>query len=334
MDTTADTSRGAPRADSQNRVRGRSVLGAYGALAKVRLSSLVLLTTAIGFVLASAGHVDWWLLVCTLAGTAASAFGVNAINQCMEVRRDALMERTRNRPLPAGRISLARGWLFGVVLALGGPLWLLLTVSGLVAGLSLLCELVYVLAYTPLKTRTPTNTLVGAVCGALPPMMGWAAAAGGLSAGAWILAAILFVWQIPHFLALAWMYRDDYRRGGFCMLPLFDRDGRATCQAVVLYALTLVPVTLALSAAGVAGWIYAAGATLLGAVLVGLSWRLYRRRNARAARHVFLGSVIYLPLLLGLMLADRPAPAADAPAPVPVVEPAAQFAVAPADVDG
>ncbi len=277
----------------------------YLRLSKARLSGLVLATTAVGFLLGGGSDVNWLLLVCTLAGTGCAALGINAVNQCMESDRDARMARTRNRPLPAGTISPRAAWSFGISLSVIGPVFLALTVDTLTAGLAVLCELVYVLVYTPLKVRSPLNTLVGAVCGAIPPMIGWAAAAGSLGAGAWVLGAILFVWQIPHFLALAWMYRSDYERGGFRMLPMFDTAGQATCQAVLLYTLALVPVTLMLTVVGVAGWVYAGGALVLG-ILFGLpGLKLYRRRDADAARRVFLASVIYLPLLLALMVTDR-----------------------------
>ena len=277
----------------------------YTELVKLRLSLLVVATTAIGFVLASVGGFDWLLFVWTLAGTACSAFGINAVNQCIEIDRDARMERTRMRPLPARRLALGAGWGIGLALSVVGPLVLWLAVNWLTAVLALVCQLIYVLIYTPMKVRSPLNTLVGAVCGAIPPMMGWTAAVGTLEIGAWVLGVILFIWQVPHFLALAWMYRDDYARGGFQMLPAGDRDGAATCQAVMLFSLALLPVTLMLSVVGVTGWIYAIGAIGLGGVLVLLSWRLDQVRDVAAARRVFLASVIYLPLLLLLMLADR-----------------------------
>ncbi len=280
-------------------------LGAYLVLSKARLSALVLLTTGIGYGLAPAAGTDWLVLAATLLGTTFAAFGVNAINQVMEIERDARMLRTRRRPLPAGTIRPAAGLAYGLGLALAGPLLLLVAVNPLTALLSLTCEILYVAVYTPLKTRTPLNTLVGAVCGAIPPMMGWAAAAGTLGAGAWVLAAILFIWQIPHFLALAWMHRDDYRRGGFHMLPIRDADGQTTCQTILVFGLALIPVTLMLTPAGVSGPWYAGGALLLGMLFVTLCAALYRCRQTRRARGVFLASVIYLPLLMGLMVADR-----------------------------
>jgi len=283
-------------------------LGACLELAKARLCALVLLTTAVGFLLGSCAGADWPLLIITLVGTAFSALGINAVNQCIEVDRDAQMVRTRRRPLPAGVISRRAGWGFGITLSVTGPVLLGLAVNPLTAALAVSCQLIYVLVYTPLKVRNPLNTLVGAVCGAMPPMIGWTAASGRFDAGAWVLGAILFVWQIPHFLALAWIYREDYARGGFCMLPTFDATGQATCQAVSLYSLTLIPVTLMLTLVGVTGWMYAAGALVLGSMLGTAVLRLYRKRSVGNARRVFLASVIYLPLLLALMVADRASP--------------------------
>ncbi|MFQ5807125.1 MAG: heme o synthase, partial [Phycisphaerae bacterium] len=274
-------------------------------LSKARLCALVLLTTFVGFLLGSQAGIDWRLAISALLGTAFSAFGINAVNQCMEADRDARMIRTRGRPLPAGLISRRAGWMFGISLAAAGALLLALTVNLLTAALALACQLIYVLIYTPLKVRSSLNTLVGAICGAIPPMMGWTAATGRLDAGAWVLGAILFVWQVPHFLSLAWMYREDYARGGFRMLPTFDGTGQATCQAVLLYSLVLIPVTLMLTVVGITGWVYAAGALVLGGLLSALGLRLYRERGVGSARRVFLASVVYLPLLLGLMVTDR-----------------------------
>lgn len=286
----------------------RATVGAFLELSKARLSALVLATTAVGFVLAAGPDTGWGRLVWTLVGTALAACGANALNQCVEVRRDARMHRTRRRPLPCGRLTRRAAWLFALSTAIVGPLLLAASVNATAALLALLTVVIYVFAYTPLKLRSPFNTLVGAVCGAIPPMIGWAGAAGSLSMGAWLLAAILFVWQIPHFLALAWLYRDDYRRAGFRMLPVLDPNGRMTCRVIVLYSLTLLPVTLMLSITGMTGSVYAIGAVVLGAGLVALGLQLYRRRSASNARRLFLASVIYLPLLLGLMLLDRPGP--------------------------
>lgn len=274
-------------------------------LGKARLSALVLMTTAVGFVLAEPGPIAWAPFLVTLAGTALAALGANAWNQILEAPRDARMLRTQRRPLPSGALSRSAAVWFATGCTLVGPLLLGVLVNWLAAFLALATLLIYVGLYTPMKVRTPLNTLVGAVCGAIPPMVGWSAAAGDLGAGAWVLAAILFVWQIPHFLALAWMYRDDYERGGFRMLPVIDRDGRATCQATLLYSVTLIPAAMMLTLTGATGVTYAIAAAALGAALSLLAWRFHRERTYARARAVFLASVIYLPLLLALMVMDR-----------------------------
>jgi len=322
--TTIETSRPAVAARDV-----RATVGALLELSKHRLSSLVLLTTLVGFLLAAPGGVAWELLLATMLGTGLAAFGANALNQCLEVERDARMPRTRGRPLPSGRLSAATAWSYGVACSLIGPVILAGLVNVQAATLALATELIYLLVYTPLKTRSPLNTLVGAVCGALPPMIGWAAATGRLDAGAWVLGAILFVWQIPHFLALAWLYREDYQAGGFRMLPVVDVHGERTCQAILLYSLTLVPVALMLSLTGTTGRLYAVGAASLGLGLSALAAVLYRARSRANARRVFAASIVYLPLLLVLMLADRGPLDAGAAANAPTEASSVRFAAPP-----
>ncbi len=283
----------------------RIQLGAYLELAKARLIGLILMTTAAGFLLASEGLIVWARLGWTLIGTALAAAGANGLNQCMEADRDARMRRSCRRPLPSGRLSRCDALVFALGTAIAGPLVLAVLVDLLTAALALTSQLVYLSLYTPLKTRTPLSTLVGAVCGAIPPMMGWTAACGRLGPGAWILGAILFFWQVPHFLSLAWAYRDDYARGGFRILPVLDRSGQVTGQVIVLYSLTLVPLGLAATLAGISGGVYAVGSLLLGGVLVALAVRLYQRCRIADARRLFLASVMYLAALLGLMVFDR-----------------------------
>lgn len=289
----------------------RSTLTLFLELSKARLCAMVLITTLVGFLLASETGVNWLRLALTLAGTALAAFGANAWNQCIEARRDARMRRTARRPLPSGELSPRAAWVFSLSTSAAGPLVLWLAVNELSAYLAILTLISYVGVYTPLKTITPFNTLVGAVCGAIPPMLGWAAASGSLNAGAWLLGGVLFIWQIPHFLALAWLYRDDYERGGFRMLPVVDREGRLTAYVAMIYSAALIPVTLLLTRIGVAGGAFAAGALVLGVGLVLLSARLLWTRADVDARRLFLASVIYLPLLLGLLVADRRAPLRD-----------------------
>lgn len=287
--------------------RGR--LADASALLKARLVALVLVTTAVGFVLAEQGPLHWSLLLLTIVGTAMAAGSAMVLNQVLEVDRDGLMLRTRHRPLPAGRVRQTTALAIGGVLGLGGIALLLLLVHPLAAILAGANVLLYAFVYTPLKTRTTLNTVVGAVTGAIPPMIGWAAATGSIAPatqwGAWLLGSILFLWQLPHFLALAWMYRADYQRGGFRMLPQVDRDGRLTAQVVLLSSLALVPASLMAVGAGLAGPVYAVGALVLGLMLVVLSAGLVRARSERAARRVFFASLVYLPLLLAFMVADH-----------------------------
>lgn len=306
------------------RAEGRSLIGLYLELTKARLSAMVVLTTAAGFVMATpaaAAGIDWVRMVLTITGTALAAGGVNALNQLIEMRRDALMHRTRNRPLPSGGLSPTHGLVFALVNAYVGVAILGLTVNLAAAGLAFATILIYVLLYTPLKTRSTVNTLVGAVCGAIPPMIGWVAASGRLDLGAWILGGLLFVWQIPHFFALAWMYREDYKRGGFVMLPVLDTNGRLTGQVVVLTSLGLVPLGLAATLWGLAGIVYALGSIALGAWLVAAGVKLYATRSDASARRLFLASIAYLPLLLGLMIIDRNA------TPMRPAEPVAEVSV-------
>lgn len=277
----------------------------YLELFKARLSGLVTATTAVGFLLGSASSPDWAVFLFTLIGTGLSAGGANALNQYEEIRRDACMNRTKARPLPSGRMRPRTALLLGLGTAIGGVALLALTVNWLTAGLSALVVLLYTLVYTPLKHRTPLCTLVGAVCGAIPPIMGWTGATGTIGFGAWILAAILFFWQIPHFLALAWLYREDYERGGYRMLPSIDPSGQKTSILAVLYSLPLLPIGIAATVTGLAGWAFAAGSLLFGGGLVYLGLRLYHVRDQRNARRLFLGSLLYLPLVLGLMVVDR-----------------------------
>jgi protoheme IX farnesyltransferase len=315
------------------RVRIRS----YLELAKARLTSLVLLTTLVGYLLPGRGDHGAAHLVGTLLGTALAAGGANALNQWLEVEQDALMERTRGRPLPSGRLTRRHALLWGLGAATAGVALLLVLVGRLPAALAASVIVLYTLVYTPLKRRSTLCTLVGAICGAIPPMIGWSAATGGLESGAWLLAATLFVWQMPHFFALAWIYRHDYARAGYRMLPVVDPAGRATFPSLLLFSLALLPLGLTVFLTGLAGPIYAAGSLLAGLFWSWFGFQLYREHSDRRARKVFLGSLLYLPLVLGLMVADRGPLAgtssgydlASSPAsPVPA-EPAAASAVAP-----
>lgn len=287
------------------RSRWRTIVDAYLELSKFRLSLLVLLTTAVGFVLGSDASVNWAGFGLTLVGTALAAFGANALNQCLEVERDGRMHRTQRRPLPSGHLTVPQGYAFGLAASVAGPAMLAATVNLLAAGLAAATILLYVVLYTPMKVRSPLNTLVGAVVGGIPPLIGWAGATGGIELGGWLLGMLLFLWQIPHFLALAWLYREDYARGGYRMLPAVDPHGALTSRVMLVYSLLLVPLGLTLALAGVCGNVYAVGSVLLAGGLLVLGLKFWQHRTNTAAKRVFLASVIYLPLILGLMVADR-----------------------------
>jgi protoheme IX farnesyltransferase len=274
-------------------------------LAKPRITSMVVFTALVGFVTASSSSPWSPLLAAALIGTGLVAAGASVLNQVIERDTDALMLRTRERPLPAGRVQPAAALAFGAVLTAAGLAGLLWLCGPLAAAVAFTTWATYLFLYTPLKRRTPLATLVGAVPGALPPVIGWAAARGRLDAGAFILFAILFLWQVPHFLAIAWLYRDDYARAGFPMLPVLDREGSFTSRQAVVHSLALLIVSLAPVAAGLAGPAYLAGAFLLGAALTAFAVRLARTRDLVAARALFLASVLYLPALSSLLLAAR-----------------------------
>lgn len=283
----------------------RTLFGSYMQLTKAKLSALVVLTTAVGFILGSVNAINWLALLLTTIGTALAAGCASCLNQIWEVNLDRRMLRTRHRPLPADDMSMAHALIAAMFMGVIGVCILAMFVNWIAAALALLTILLYVLAYTPLKVRSTLNTIVGAVCGAIPPMIGWVAASGTIDRGAWALALILFVWQIPHFLALAWLYREDYRRGGFVMLPAIDRDGSITCRVVVLTAALLLPLGLLTTIVRVSGPWYAVGSLILGVWMVALCLRMYFSRTDSNARGVFLASIAYLPLLMCLMVLDR-----------------------------
>jgi protoheme IX farnesyltransferase len=284
----------------------REAFADYLELTKPRITSLVVFTTLVGFVVAtSPGSLRALPLLAVLAGTTLVAAGASAVNMLLERDTDALMLRTRTRPLPAGRLRAQEALLFGLVLTAIGLALLSWLCGGLTAAVAFCTWASYLFAYTPLKRRTSLSTLVGAVPGALPPVIGWAAARHSLDGGAFVLFAILFLWQVPHFLAIAWIYRDDYARAGLPMLPVLDREGRLTGRQAVIHSLALLLVSLTPVAAGFGGRVYLAGAVLLGMALTVAAFRLAVLRTAAAARALFLASVLYLPALLALLLWRR-----------------------------
>jgi len=277
-------------------------------LTKPRITLMVALTTAAGFVMASAGSLaslDLVLLLHTLAGTALVASGASALNQVVERDVDARMRRTADRPLASGRMHPDLGLLWAVALSVAGIGWLALAVNLLTALLGALTLAGYVFIYTPMKRLSSLATIVGAIPGAVPPMMGWTAARDALEPGAWALFAILFLWQLPHFLAIAWMYRADYERGGMPMLPVIDPSGERTGRQAVLYAAALVPVSLLPTPLGLTGGIYFVGALLLSLFFLHTSWTFQRERTNASAKRLLLVSVTYLPAILAVMLLDR-----------------------------
>jgi protoheme IX farnesyltransferase len=280
-------------------------LADYVELTRPRLSVMALFTVAAGFCLAGVGAPDLARLLHTVFGTALVVAGATALNQFQERQSDALMERTRNRPLPSGRLRPEEVLLFGVSLALAGLAYLVLTVRQplaiLAAGFALAC---YVFVYTPLKRKTTLNTLVGAVSGAMPPVIGWTAVTNSVDAEAAVLFAILFLWQVPHFLSIAWIYRDDYARAGLCMLPMLDPNGDRTARHMVGYCLALLLVSVIPPALGWAGGVYLLGATILGVGFVMRAMGFLHTRSVVQSRRVLRMSLVYLPALLAVLLVE------------------------------
>ena len=282
-----------------------SLLADFYELTKPRMNLLVVITTAVGYYLASRGTVSWLQLMHTLLGTAMTAGGASVLNQFIEREHDAKMPRTQNRPLPGGRLAPRTALWFGLTLGAGGVAYLASAVNFLTAALGLFTLLSYVLVYTPLKRITSLNTVIGAVPGAIPPVMGFAAVDGAVSPGAMALFAILFLWQMPHFLAIAVLYRDDYAAGGFKMLPNVDPDLTMTRRQVIVYSLALIPATLLPVALGFAGSAYFAVATLMGLAFLTFGISLASTASRSDARKLFLASIVYLPVLLGFMMGDK-----------------------------
>jgi protoheme IX farnesyltransferase len=295
----------APRTDaaviSGSHARARD----FVALAKPRLNLLVVASTLAGYAMADGEPLGALRVAGLLLGTGLVAGGASAFNQVMERDLDALMRRTRTRPLPDQRLQATEGALFGGAITFAGLLLIVVSANIVAAGVALATLLSYVAVYTPLKRRSSFGTVIGAIPGALPPIIGWAAATATLPAPAWTLFGIMFLWQLPHFLAIAWMYREDYARAGFPMLPVIEPDGRSTGRQAALYAAALVPLSLAPTLMGMAGKTYFAGALVLGVAFLALTLRFAFTRDTRDARRVFFGSITYLPLLWILMIANK-----------------------------
>jgi len=283
----------------------RSRFSAYVELTKPRITFLIVLTAAAGFCLGSPAGIDYRLMAISMLGIGLLASGVSTLNQYMERDLDALMRRTAMRPLPTGQLAPNEALVFGASLTILAEVYLALLVNPLSALLGLSVIFGYLFVYTPLKTRTTLSTAAGAFPGAVPPLIGWTAARGEVDVTAWVLFAILFLWQFPHFLAIAWMYREDYGRAGIRMLPVVEPDGRVTGQQIIAYTVMLIPVSLMPTLLGVSGKIYFYGAIILGLLFLASSVRAAFSKSNQHARQLLLASVLYLPLLFGLMVLDR-----------------------------
>jgi len=275
---------------------------AFVELTKPRIAFLLVLTSAAGFYLGSPGSFNAALFVNSMVAIAMLAFGVATLNQYIERQLDTLMDRTATRPLPTQRLSPVEALVFGLVLCIAAELYLLFAVNGLTAILGLVVIAGYVLLYTPLKTRTSASTAIGAIPGALPPLMGWTAAANDITLGAWALFVMQFLWQFPHFLAIAWMYREQYAKAKILMLPVVEPEGKLTMRQIVLFTIMLVPVSMAPYFLGIGNAIYLAGATVLGVWLLFASIAAARAKTNQAARRLLMVTIVYLPLLFILLV--------------------------------
>jgi len=283
----------------------KSWLAIYADLFKARLTILVLLTTAVGFYLGFRGPVDYLLLLHTLLGTGLVASGASALNQLFEREYDARMRRTQDRPLPSGRLQPQTVLIVGSACAVVGLIYLMQAVNLTTSLLGAVCLGSYLFVYTPLKRVTWLNTVVGAVPGALPPLMGWTAARGELGGAGWALFAIQVCWQLPHFMAIAWIYRDEYARAGFRMLPVVDAQGGRTARQALGFTLALVPVSLCPFLFHVTGVVCLLGALVCGLLFLWCAFRFFRHVTLPRARQLFYASLLYLPLLQALMVLDK-----------------------------
>ena len=281
------------------------VIGDLAELVKARLTLLVLVTTVVGFYLGSESPLNYMALFHVVFGTAAAAAGAAALNQWWERGVDALMRRTRTRPIPAGRMRPLQALVLGVVLSSFGVGYLAIVCNALSATLAAITIAIYIFAYTPLKRTSTANTAVGAIPGAIPPMIGWAAARGSIDAGAWSLFAIVFLWQLPHFFAIAWMYREDYSRAGFRMISGDDRSGERSASQSVFFCILLLVMAGLPAFLGIVNFVYLGFELVLGGLFTAVAMRFLRMRNASAARSLFIASIVYLPLLLGALVLTK-----------------------------
>jgi protoheme IX farnesyltransferase len=288
-----------------NELKMQTHLSDYFVLTKPRVTLMVVITMMFGFYLGSRGAMDWGLLVHALIGTALVAAGTSAWNQYLERDIDAKMLRTKNRPLPAGRLRPGAALAFSIVISVAGLVHLLILVNGLTALLAAATLVSYVFLYTPLKQKSSLSTVVGAIPGALPPLGGWTAARGELNVEGWILFAILFIWQLPHFLAIAWIYREDYRRGGLPMLTVVDPDGDSAGRQIISNCLALLPVSLLPTIIGMAGRFYFIGALALSLFFLACGVAVMRYRTNATVQRLLRASLLYLPILLALMAIDK-----------------------------
>ncbi|MCC7308365.1 MAG: protoheme IX farnesyltransferase [Acidobacteria bacterium] len=290
----------------ENQATGfRERLAAFGELTKPRIAAMLVITAAAGFYLGTEGSFNFVLFVNAMVGIGLLAFGVATLNQYIERRTDVLMDRTAKRPLPTNRVSPNEALIFGIIQCVASEAYLYFLVNPLTAAMGLTVIVGYVLVYTPLKTRTSASTAIGAFPGAMPPLMGWTAAADHVSLGAWAMFAMLFLWQFPHFLAIAWMYREQYAKAGIKMLPVVEPSGRLTARQIVLFTVMLVPVSLAPFFLDFAGPIFLVGATALGLWFLFESILMARVKTTERARRLLMVSVLYLPLVLALAVIDH-----------------------------
>ncbi len=280
------------------------MFSAYLELTKPRITTMVLVTAAMGFFFGGKGIHDWMLFIMTLLGVGLASSGGSVLNQYLERDADSRMDRTKNRAIPSGLVSPSHALSFGIILTLGGVFLLAWQVNLLTSFLVLLAAFLYVIVYTPMKKLSWLNTLVGAIPGAIPPLAGWTAASGNLGIGGWILFWILFFWQHPHFFAIAWMYRDDYQKGGFKMLPVVEPDGKRTFRQIIWHSILLIPISLMPTLIGMSGKLYFFGALVLGLAFLAVGILFSFSKSSIDARKLLRASVIYLPLLLILIVVD------------------------------